>query len=396
MLSEKYRPKRLTAYIGQKDSVDEFLKWIKNWKPGKAVVFHGPPGVGKTSLVYAFAKENGIDLVETNASDLRSSRELSSTMSSSVSQKSLFNRGKIFLFDEVDGISGYEDKGGVGEMIRIIENSQYPIVLIANDPYNKKLYELRKRVDMIAFKKLTVWDVMKRLQAIADFEGVFVSREYIHDIAKKSSGDMRSAINDLELVCRSVKPTVDDMRHFGLREREVSIFQAVGEVFKTDSVRKARDAVGSVEKEPDEIFWWIENNVTAEYEDPEEIAAAYDMLSRADLFRQRIRSRQNWKFLAYMVDLMTGGVAVSKKAPYKKFTRYQYPSNIALMGQTKVDRAAAKAVLESMKRELHCSTRKLRSEFLPYIRIMSQDEKFKNNFVKSLGVEEEDALKVIA
>jgi len=108
MLTEKYRPRSISEYVGHKPTVDSFLKWMKEWKPGKAVILHGPPGVGKTSLVHAFASENGLDLIETNASDLRSSKELKDTISSAVSQKSLVKRGKIFLFDEIQNIPGWE------------------------------------------------------------------------------------------------------------------------------------------------------------------------------------------------------------------------------------------------------------------------------------------------
>lgn len=385
MLVEKHRPKKLKDYIGQKNSMGEFLEWIKKWKPGKALILHGPPGVGKTSLVFAFAKENEQDLIETNASDLRSSKELRDVISSSVSQKSLFRRGKTFLFDEIDGISGYEDKGGVGEMLKIIKDSKYPVVMIANDPYEKKLQELRKVSEMIRFRKLTVWDVMEKLQKIASAEKVAVDRDHIRAIAKRSGGDLRSAINDFEIVCRSVKPSAEEIQQIGLREREVSIFDALKEIFKTNSALSAKYSIGSVNKDPEEIFWWIENNILNEYEDPEEIAKAFEMLSRADIFRQRIRSRQNWKFLAYMIDLMTGGVAVSKRASYNKFTSYKYPQNIIIMGSTKAERKIEKEILEAMKRELHCSSRKLRWEFLPYIRIFAKDENFRKNFSESLN-----------
>ncbi len=389
MLVEKYRPKKLSEYVGQEKSKQEFLEWIKNWKSGKAVIFHGPPGVGKTSLIYAFALENLLDLIETNASDLRSSKELKETISSSVSQKSLFNRGKIFLFDEIDGISGYEDKGGVGEMINIINESKYPIVMIANDPFSKRLIELRKKADLIGFKKLTVWDVTKKLQNIADAEKISMNREHIHVIAQKSQGDLRSAINDLEIILKSVKISAEDVKRIGLREREVNIFEALKEIFKTNSIMSAKFSIGSVHKDPEEIFWWIENNIINEYESPEEIANAYEMLSRADIFRHRIISRQNWKFLAYMIDLMTGGVATSKKRPYQKFTRYQYPQNIAIMGRTKAERTSAKEVFSVMTKELHCSSRKLKWDFLPYLRIIARKESFRKNILESFGLDEE-------
>lgn len=394
MLTEKYRPRKMADYISQAAPKEQFIEWIRGWKPGKAVIFHGPPGVGKTSLVHAFANENKMDLIETNASDLRSSKELRETITGAVAQKSLTKRGKIFLFDEIDGISGYEDKGGVGEMMKIVEESKHPVVMIANDPYSKKLFELRKMVEMIPFRKLTVWDVMKKLQSIADAEKVFVNREHIHMIAKKSDGDLRSAINDLEVIYRSVKPSIEEMQQIGLREREVSIFDALKTLFRSSSVMSAKFSIGSVEKDPEEIFWWIENNITSEYESPEEIAAAYEMLSRADIYRQRIRSRQNWKFLAYMIDMMTGGVSVSKKKAYTKFTRFQYPQNIMIMGRTKGDRAAAKVVYDALKRELHCSSRKLKWDFLPYLKTIAGDEKFRGNLAESLRIEKE-SLKVL-
>lgn len=390
MLTEKYRPKRLENYLGHKMAKEEFMNWMNDWKPGTAVILHGPPGVGKTSLVHAFAHENNMDLIETNASDLRSSKELRDTISSSVSQKSLMKRGKIFLFDEVDGLSGYEDKGGVKEMINIITNTKYPVVLVANDPYNRKLMSLRKKTKLIPFRKLTVWDVMKSLQNIVDAEKVEVSRDNIRAIAKKSEGDLRSAINDLETIYKT-KPTLEEIQQIGLREREVSIFDAVKTVFKTESARTAKMSIGSVEKQPDEIFWWIENNITAEYDDPDEIAKAYEMLSRADIFRRRIYNRQNWKLMKYMIDLMTGGVAVSKKAPYKKFTRYQYPQNIMILGRTKLARAAEKEAMKSMTEKLHCSSRKIKSEFMPFLRLMAKNEETRKTIEDSLGLDEDSS-----
>jgi replication factor C large subunit len=389
MLTEKYRPKKIGEYIGHKEIVEEFVEWMREWKQGQALILHGPPGVGKTSLVHAFAKENNLELIETNASDLRSSKELSKTMTGAVPLISLSKRGKIFLFDEIDGISGYEDKGGVGEMMKIIDESVYPVVLIANDPYDKKLQQIRKKVEMLQFKKLTVWEIIKKLESITSAEKVFVSRENLHAIAKKANGDLRSAITDLETIITTTKPTAEEIQFLGLREREVSIFEALRSVFKTNTAMSAKFSIGSVNKDPEEIFWWIENNIINEYETKEEIAAAYEILSKADIFRQRIRSRQNWRFLAYMIDLMTGGVALSKRKSYNKFTKYQYPQNIMIMGRTKLQRASAKEILLKMTKEFHMSSRKLKWEFLPYLKIIMKDDEFRKNFEEHFQMDKE-------
>ena len=99
-----------------------------------------------------------------------------------------------------------------------------------------------------------------------------------------------------------------------------------------------------------------------------EIARAYDMLSRADIFRNRINIRQNWKYKKYMIDLMTGGVAVSKKEMYRKFSRYQYPDKIKFLGRTKFSRREEREKLTELSKKLHCSKKKIRKEFLPFFR----------------------------
>ena len=111
------------------------------------------------------------------------------------------------------------------------------------------------------------------------------------------------------------------------------------------------------------------------YEKSGEIAKAYEMLSRADIFRARIMRRQYWKLLKYMIDLMTGGVAISKDEMYRKFSRYQYPDKIKYLGMTKMKRAKDKEKLLELSQHLHCSTNKIKQEFLPYFDLMELGEK---------------------
>ena len=188
-------------------------------------------------------------------------------------------------------------------------------------------------------------------------------------MAKRSEGDLRSAINDLETLARDKKEiTLKDLDSLGVREREMNIFDVLKIIFKTKTAMSAKLSIQNTDKDPEEIFLWIEQNVINEYEKSDEIAKAYEMLSRADLFMQRVKKRQEWKFEKYMIDLMTAGVALAKKEMYRKFSRYQYPDRISFLGRSKATRAESKEKLLELSKKLHCSTKKIREEFLPFFK----------------------------
>ena len=68
--------------------------------------------------------------------------------------KNLRNKGKIILVDDIDGLSGTKDRGGVQALVRILKESSWPIVLTAIDPWNPKLSTLRNKSEMIEFNNL--------------------------------------------------------------------------------------------------------------------------------------------------------------------------------------------------------------------------------------------------
>jgi len=390
--TEKYKPKNLNEFVDQKEVLDVFLNWIKKWKPGdKALLFYGMPGTGKTALIHAYSNEKNLEFIEMNASDWRSASQIQEVLGQSMKQAPLFKKSKVFLIDECDGIAGRADLGGIGAVIKIIKESRFPVVLTANNPFDPKMRTLRQYCQLVQFGKIPVWDIEKRLRQICENEGIKYDEEILRQIAKKSEGDLRSAINDLEMLSQGKeKIFIEDIEFLGHREREKNIFDALKMIFKTKTALVAKLAINDVDKDPEEIFWWIENNISREYEDPREVAKAFDKLSKADLFRQRISSRQNWRFRAYMIDLMTAGVATAKREMYHKFTRYQYPSNIMILGGTKIFRKASSETLRKISKSLHASTKKLRSEYLPFLRIIAKKKKNIHEIASFLGIENEE------
>ncbi|OYT45576.1 hypothetical protein B6U84_02025 [Candidatus Bathyarchaeota archaeon ex4484_40] len=394
MWTVKYKPRSLSEVADQREAKNKLLSWLKAWRPGgKAALLYGPPGNGKTCTVEALAAEMGFDLIEMNASDVRTRERIERTVGRAIKMASLTGaRGKIILIDEVDGLGTSEDRGGLGAIRKIIKESSFPVILTANDPWDRKLYEVRKLCEMINFRPVPLRDMVKRLDYICRMEGVKADFKVLHAIATRNKGDMRGAILDLETVAQGkIRVTLEDLEVLGYREVETDIFKVLSGIFKSTSALSARLSINEADMEPDEIFWWIEENIPNEYERPEDIARAYEALAKADVFRSRVVKRQNWRMMGYMIDLMTAGVSQAKEKPYRKFTRYQRPERLRFLSGTMVERRSLQEVLGRLASRLHCSTRKVKTEFLPFLLyIMERKPEFAKRLASALNLEEDE------
>ncbi|RLJ04790.1 MAG: replication factor C large subunit [Candidatus Aenigmatarchaeota archaeon] len=389
--TEKYKPERVSEIYGQEKHISEILNWINSWKPGKGLLISGPPGVGKTLCVEVIAKENSFELLRLNASDERSSEKIEKFLLDSSRTASLFGKGKIILLDEIDGISP-QDRGAVNSIIKIIKVSNYPVILIANNPWVQKLRNLREYVKNIKFSKLRSASIQKKLKEICEKEGIRVEGNVLKNLSRWSQGDMRSAINDLQTIAEGKKEITDrDLEILGYRERESNIFEILPVIFKSRSLSASKKVIQSADKDPDEIFLWIENNIPLEIP-KEKLPEVFDLISKADIFRMLVIRQQNWRFKGYMTDLMSG-VSVIKgesHAPVRGFIPYQSPQRIRQMGRTKARREAVNNLCRKIGRLVHTSAGVARREYLPYLRILT-----KKKLLKPCEVLTEDDIKLI-
>ena len=137
--AEKYRPKKINEIVGQKEAIEKVKSFLLNF-PGKkkAIILNGLSGIGKTTIVHAMSNEINSEIFELNASDLRNKSSMNLRLKPVLEQQPLFEKNKIILVDEVDGISG-TDRGGVSELVSLIESSKYPIICTSNDAWTQKL-----------------------------------------------------------------------------------------------------------------------------------------------------------------------------------------------------------------------------------------------------------------
>jgi len=373
-LSEKYRAKKYSDIFGQEKAIEEIKEFLRQFpKRKKALIFHGPAGTGKTSLALAAAKENNLEVLELNSSDLRNRTKLEETLSPAVKQKSLFGRGKMILMDEVDGVTG-TDIGGIPELVKVINLTSFPIVMTCNDVWQSKLSPVRAKSKLVEMKSLKLGSIISILLDISEKEGLNKEPQFLKQIAIKSQGDIRAAINDLESYSRIDSLTVDVTE---MRDIEDSIFNILRRLFKErkDFLRLFDNSNLSL----DQILLWIEENIPKEYKN-EALAKAYYALGNADLFRGRIYRNQSWRFLVYQNIFQSAGVSFAKTEPLDGFTNYERPKRVLKIWLNNQKIAKKKTIAKKYASFVHCSTKRVLRDFpllVPMIKQESVQKKLK-------------------
>ncbi len=357
---EKHRPRSLDQIVGNLDTISMMKSWILSWKtriPDKlAILLIGPPGTGKTASIGALANDLDMELVEFNSSDKRNKDSIETLVWRAASQQTLDGRARIILLDEVDGLSGTSDRGGVGAIIKVIKDSVHPILMTANDPNSPRLKDLYKICHVYNFEPIDSEGMIRILTKIAKMNKAEVSQNVVDQIIENSSGDLRAAISDLEIYVKrgTSSQSVDSI----FRDVRRGTEETLRRFFMTTDSKLARRILSESELDHGSLILWLEENLHLHLLSPEELDSGLNGLSLADLSLGRIMKNQNWKLLAYMYDFLAVGVAGSRTAtPYRKVS-YSKPTWPLLVWQGNKSRDKRSDVLTSLSRLAGVSKRR--------------------------------------
>ncbi|XP_014353333.1 replication factor C subunit 1 isoform X1 [Latimeria chalumnae] len=243
---DKYKPTSLKAIIGQQGDqscVNKLLRWLRDWyknhsgdqKPVakfskfgskdngstcKAALLSGPPGVGKTTTAALVCKELGYSYVELNASDTRSKNSLKEVVAESLNNTSIkgFYSGTsqsvsnehVLIMDEIDGMAGNEDRGGIQEMISLIKQTKIPIICMCNDRNHQKIRSLVHYCFDLRFQRPRVEQIKGAMMSIAFKEGLKIPPPALNEIILAANQDIRQVLHNLSMWCAKDKALTYD------------------------------------------------------------------------------------------------------------------------------------------------------------------------------------------
>lgn len=219
----RYAPQSLGQICGNKTQVEKLGRWLRAYPknqrtkfkmPGadgsgtfRAVMIHGPPGIGKTTAAHLVAKLEGYDIVESNASDTRSKKLIENSLKGVLSTTSLmgyFSTGAeqveaskkklVLIMDEVDGLSA-GDRGGVGAIAAVAKKSQIPMILICNERKQPKMKPFDFVTYDLGFRRPTTDQIRSRISTIAFREGLKMPPNVMNALIEGTGADIRQVIN---------------------------------------------------------------------------------------------------------------------------------------------------------------------------------------------------------
>lgn len=342
----KYAPNDIVQLCGNKGQINKLKTWLSNWfenakhdfkNPGqdgsgvfRACLISGPPGIGKTSAAHLVANNLGFDVLEKNASDVRSKSLLNSNIKSVLNNTSVVGFFKhrndveqhandkkfCLIMDEVDGMSS-GDHGGAGALSAFCRITKMPMILICNDKSLPKMRTFDRVTYDLAFRRPTETEVKARLMTIAHREKIKLDPTIIGQLVQVTNHDIRQMINLLSTVSTTQKSiSHNESREFSKSWQKQTVLKPFditgkllnGQIYNPSANHSLNDKIDLYFNDIDFTPLMIQENyistkptnVKSTLDHLERVARAADDISQSDHVNSLIRSsEQQWSLLPF-------------------------------------------------------------------------------------------------
>ena len=380
MWAEKYRPKRTSELVGNEDARLVVSAWLREWKPkAKPVLVVGPPGTGKTTLVTLLAQESGMNLVALNASDVRTKEKLGRKIGEATRTVSLFGGRSLIFLDEVDGLLGRSDYGGVEFIKDAIKETVNPIIMAANDPEADEVRKLAAACTTVRFRPPPPREVELYLRRIAQREGVEVSDEELRRCAGTAGGDIRQAINSLQSGGGDASSSHKDV--------SLGAAEGLNAFFDAPDSASARAALRESNMQPIEKVREIHRSVLKSSLPLDRMTRVLETLARADALMGKIMRTQDWRLLRYLDAMLAQELHPLIRGLGVRFigsSDLPFPVLLRIWND-------GKKVTELSRRygaAGHTGAGSARTQDLPYLFFLCSDPRFREKIERMLDLDE--------
>jgi DNA polymerase III subunit gamma/tau len=268
-LYRKYRPQTFEALVGQKHVARTLGNAIASGKVAHAYLFCGPRGTGKTTTARLLAKAlncaqgptptpddtcdmcraiaagTAMDVVEMDAASNRGIDEIRA-LRERVHFAPTEGKYKVYIIDEVHMLTAE----AFNALLKVLEEPpEHTIFVLCTTEAHKVPATIASRCQRFDFRRITVNDMVGRLEEIAKAESIKIERPGLYELALHAQGSLRDAISTLDQLAAFTDEgiTADDVAGLlGVVEQDL-LFEAAESIADRESGDTLRFVARAIE-----------------------------------------------------------------------------------------------------------------------------------------------------
>lgn len=217
-LYNKFRPKSLEEVKGQDHVIDLLKEYLNTDSVPHSMVFHGPPGTGKTSTARLIAKGLNPDecgLIEVNSASTGKVDDMRA-LEREVAYYPIEGEYKVYVFDEAHRISS----AGFDSLLKTVEEppSHVKFIFVTTDR-DAIPNTILSRSDVHQFNRIASNQIKDRLLEVLKQEGVKLTEELVSLAVEAGSGSLRDSLKSLQKILalyNSNESQIDIVKSLGI------------------------------------------------------------------------------------------------------------------------------------------------------------------------------------
>jgi len=283
MFTAKYKPKNIEHFIGNKQVILPFIRWLLEWdqknKKTRCALVSGLNGIGKSILVELILEKHDYNIIHLSIDDERSKDYINKTIKPLLQSKKTFNgQDNCLVVSDID-MSG--DYGFVSSLVECLKETQIPIICICDDRYSQNIKPILPYCYDIKLVKPKYDEVYPLIYKVVTTENIKIDKKAVDKLYEESNGDIRFILNNLQIGIRKC----DTSKNI----QSTNIFEIAGKLLSLDTELEEKIRYYWMAEDINTLMVhenYINSTLTTRDETKrmENIAYSADALSDVDLF----------------------------------------------------------------------------------------------------------------
>jgi replication factor C subunit 1 len=332
MFTTIYRPKKIDDFVGNRNIIQPFIKWLLEWneydKKNKCALVSGLTGIGKTLLVDLILKKHDYNIINLALNDERDKEYMNTVIKPLLKTKKNFEgQENVLVVSEIDAGGDY---GFISCLTECIKETKIPIICMCNNRYDQSIKPILNYCFDIKMTKPSYQEVYRLLYNIVVTEKIKIKETELKELYEQSNGDIRFIINTLQFGMRKGSKNIQSSNIFDTTGKLLSMDETIERKYETFWLANDLHSLMIQENYVNNII-----GINDEVKRLENLTYSANALSDVDLFESFV-NMTNWEMEPYVGLSIINAASKCNKKTMIKFP--QYLGRVSTMNKNRRDK----------------------------------------------------------